>query len=114
MSLADLMTRTVQVRRRQPAGPDAYGNDAPRASAVQPDVLGYLEQLSGEEQLVGANTQLATHLLVLPAGTAIDGHDQVVVDGDVFEVVGPESRPWHPRTGPGEHHVEVRLRYVEG
>jgi hypothetical protein len=66
--------------------------------------------MPGREITIGEQTQIANALLVLRAGQAIDGDDQVVKDGVLYEVVGPPGRFEEP--GLGEHHVEVNLRTV--
>lgn len=114
MTFNALMTRSVVVRRNQPVALDSYGNEQPRSFVADPPTVGYLEQVVASELLTGQSTQDSTHLLVLPPGTLVGSHDQVEVDGVSYEVVAPPSRPHHPHTGPGEHHVEVRLRLVEG
>lgn len=106
-----LLTRTATVVPVN-AGPalDEYGNLVEVAGAGV-NYPAWLEQTAGDERTEDRDTQLADWLLVLPVGAVIDGNDRVQVEGKTFEVVGPPARVHTPR---GEHHVEARLRSVDG
>lgn len=112
MPLAGLLNQPIVVERWSAGPTDGYGNPT-RAKASEYSVLGYLEQTDATEVAVDRETFVSNWLLVLPAGSAIDGGDRVRYDSDSYEVVGQPARPWNPRTRR-EDHVEVRLRQVTG
>ena len=112
MTLASLLTRPVTIEHRSPsASLDKYGNPL-AGTTSSTETVGYLEQTEAVEVVVGQETYTSTDLLVLPAGTSLDGSDRVVVDGERFEVLGAPNRPWGPSTG--EHHVEARMKRSVG
>lgn len=84
-------------------------HDAPTGTTR---VRGWLHQLDeSEQQSATRDAEVSTHILRLPVGTPIAFHDQVRVDGQLFNVDGPPARVWRPG---GEHHIRVSLRYVDG
>lgn len=111
VSLDTLLTQTVTI-----IVPgitiDTYENpvlDWP--GATRTDVLGRLEQASSVEVTLQRDTVVSDWLLFLHPDVSINPLDRVEADGRVFEVVGapaPAQAPW------GVHHLEVRLRYLEG
>ena len=70
-----------------------------------------VHQETRSEVLDGGAAQVAGWVCYLPAGTAVDGADRIVWGALTFEVDGPPPRAWPPQ---GEHHVEARLRHVDG
>lgn len=111
MSLGKLAKRPVTYHRHSTSGTDAYGNpqDTWTADPTTTDV--WLEQTQATEVTANENTQTSDWLLIDPDPDAgLSGRDRVVVDGDMFEVVGPPHVVYTPR---GPHHVEARLKHVD-
>lgn len=106
MSLASLLTQTVEVLHRSDGAEDDYGNPVAEWS----DGVSYpgrLEQRSGSELTVDRDTQVADWVLFLPPDAVISGDDRVTWDDMTFEVIGPPVVARAPR---GPHHVEAALR----
>lgn len=111
MSYRDLLAQTVTVLTVDEAGEDEFGNRVPGWPGPGVTYPARLTQVSGDEVTIGRDAQVSEWKLYLEADAVIGGRDRVV-DGDrVFEVVGP---PLLARTPRGVHHVEARLRYIEG
>jgi hypothetical protein len=109
-NLSKLLKRDVTIIRREESGDeDTYGNDIPKVTNLA--VKGELQQRSRDEA-EGTISQ-TNWLLILPAGTPIDGNDAVVVDGDTYEIIGDPWPAWNPRLGRYEH-IEVTLRRTSG
>ena len=111
MSYRGLLTQTVTVVRRNAGAEDRYGNATDEwAAGVEHPAR--LTQVAGSEATAGRDAQISDWKLYLEADVEIDGSDRVVdEDGRTFEVVGP---PTVARTPRGVHHVEARLRHIEG
>lgn len=111
MSFAALLSRTATISGRSQTGPpDEY--NMPTWVATSSTASCYLEQTERREVTVGRETQLATHLVIFPSGTVLDGSDLVTIDGTTYEVLGP---PWSvDQPGSGEHHIEANLRELTG
>lgn len=92
-------------------GRDRFGDPAPGAPPF--DVEGCnLQDQSSEETDRGERQVVVDARAFLPSGTPVSSRDQVRHGTDVYEVHG---RPAHHRDLDGNpHHVEVRLRSVEG
>lgn len=112
MALESLMTTPVTVVRPSLAT-DRNRNQVPDwAGASSTSTRGWLAQTSAAELIeAGRDGGMSAWLLYLPAGTVIDRTCRVQVSGVTYDVDGPVNRAPTPR---GEHHVEVRLRLVEG
>lgn len=106
------LSRTVTVEHRTEGTLDVYGDPVTTTTSTV-TVLGELQQLDRYEYTEDRNTQRADWLLLLPAGTTIDGTDRVTVDGTTFEVVGPPEPVWHPWKQRVDH-VEARVRRTDG
>lgn len=107
--LARHLTTPVTIVRRVPNGTDEYGNviydEEPH------DAMGYLGPLSELETQLG-RAEVGLYLLVLDSGTAslVDGFCSFLIDGAVYEAVGPASVP-ESLTTPGRiHHVQFTVR----
>lgn len=113
MSIDAFFVRTVTIQHPVLV-PSGYG-DGMEEDFTTPTttvVKGWLHQLSESEQVSSTrDADVSTHVLRLPAGTAIDSGDRVVVDGQTFLVDGPVAKHWRPN---GEHHRRVPLRYIDG
>lgn len=112
MSLAGLLNQPLTIQRRGVVGTDEYGNDV-LGTVSTPAAVGYVEQTAAKEITVGQETYTTDWLVVLPAGTAIDGSDRIVHDGRLLEVIGSPHEAWNPRRRAVDH-VEVRAREVTG
>jgi hypothetical protein len=112
VTIEQLMTHPVTILHRSVSGSaDEYGNPLTDTDSTT-DLLGYFQQTSAHEITVGQETYTSDAILILAAGTVIDGSDQALIDGLIYELVGPPARPWRPSTG--EHHVSCRLQQVTG
>jgi hypothetical protein len=122
-TLPHLLQRPLVILRVDPAGTvDDYGNQRP-AVIERVDMWGYLEQTEASEVTVDEQTYRADWLMVLPAGTPLDGWDRVEVpdltetdaDGNprvaTFEVIGTPERPRRPWANT-ETQVQATLRRV--
>lgn len=108
--LADLLKRPITIVRSSDSGSlDAYGNDMPVKQLIP--MLGELQQRTRTE--AEGTVSVTGWLLILPAGTTLDTNDQVVVDGDTYEIAGDPWPAVNPRTGT-ESHVEVSLTLISG
>lgn len=112
MSLASLLVHDVTLLRAGTTT-DRYGADAKDwDTATETDTQGWVTQTSGvEDRTDGREAQVGSWTLYLAAGEDLLGGDRVVWGTYTFEVDGPPLQAWTPR---GEHHVEARLRLVEG
>lgn len=109
MSLAGLLNQSCTITTRaDSATVDRYGNPAQTESTAT--TVCYAEQRTRAESSDGkGEVQQEEWLVMLPAGTTVNGHDKITVGSLVLEVVGP---PWpvrNPRT-QSESHVECNAR----
>lgn len=110
MSLETLLSRTATITSRTQSGPrDSHGNRAWVETTITSPC--YLEQTAEQELTVDRETQIADHLLVLPANAIIDGNDDVEIEGQHFIVVGPPKVFYRFDV---VHHVEANLRSLSG
>jgi head-tail adaptor len=112
VSLARLLARTVTIKRAG-STTDRYGASVKNwNTATTTATTGWLSQASSVEvNDLGREGQESLWTLVLPVDTDILGGDRVTIEGTTYEVDGPPNRAWTPR---GEHHVEARLKLVQG
>lgn len=109
MTLAGLLNQSCTITTRTDAATaDRYGN--PDQTEATTATVCYCEQRSRTETKTGdGEVQQEEWLVMLPAGTTVNGHDKITVGALVLEVVGP---PWpvrNPRT-QSESHVECNAR----
>jgi hypothetical protein len=111
VTLARLANRPCTVTSRTPGDTrDAFNNPVNVETATT--TVCYVEQLGATEDTTSGDVQSDRWLVVLPAGTSIDGGDVVTVDGMDLEVDGPPWPAYNPRTRTVAH-VEckaVRVR----
>lgn len=112
MSLTRLLVHTVTIRRPGTTT-DRYGATVKDwATATDTDVDGWVAQTSAiEVNDLGREGEHSDWTLVVPVDTDLLAGDRVIWNDTTFEVDGPPNRAWTPR---GEHHVEARLKLVEG
>ncbi len=109
MTLAALLNQSCTITTRTDSGTvDRYGNPAQTEASTATTC--YCEQRTRTESKDGkGEVQQEEWLVVLPAGTTVNGLDQITVGSLVLEVVGP---PWpvrNPRT-QAESHIECTAR----
>jgi hypothetical protein len=105
-------TETVEIVRASSRTTDRYGNRVPDWSTASRTVtFAWLEPATGKENTTGRDSQEWEWIMLCPASVELTGRDRVIYGGTTFEVVGP---PAIRRTPRGPHHMEARLRYVEG
>lgn len=114
MTLASMMVHDVTVVHAGTTT-DAYGNQTKDwTAATRTAVRGWVSQTSGNEVLDGREAEVSEWAVYLPAGTVVTGGDRVEwadLPAVTFEVDGP---PNPARTPRGPHHVEARVKVVEG
>lgn len=110
MSLANLLTHTVEVRSSSAGVEDEFGN-ATASWGAWTTYRGRVEPISGREDVVDRETQIGDHQVFLPHDAVIQGDDQVRYDDITFEVIGP---PEHYTTPRGPSHIVARIRSVDG
>lgn len=112
MTLTALLNRTCTIIRRSESGStDELGNEIPDEEAVE--TVCELQQRNRSEQGNQGEVSSTDWLLILPADTDIGTGDAVVVDEEVYEMVGDPWPARNPRTAT-ESHVEASLRRVVG
>lgn len=112
MSLTSLLVHDVTIRRAG-TSTDRYGATVKDwGTATDTEVKGWVARSSElEVNDQGREGQSSQWVLFLPAETDIVGGDRVIWRSTTYEVDGPPNPAWTPR---GEHHVEARLKLVEG
>lgn len=113
MSLARLANQEVEILPFDEGATDEYNNPTPTWPEENVrKTTGWLEQIGERENTDDRNTQITEWTLVIADPDAeLGGRDRVRIDGITYEVIGP---PRGPRTPRGRHHLEVRLRHVDG
>lgn len=111
MSVAALMNQVCTITSRATgATVDRYGN--PAVTETTSATTCYAEQTRRTEDTTNTDQQAQDWLVVLPAGTAVDGHDVITIGSLVLEVVGPPWPARNPRT-QSVSHIEVSARMVQ-
>ena len=112
MPLSTLLNRPCTIiRRSESEDLDAHFN--PILEEVEVQTVCELQQQRRDEPGDHGELSDTRWLLILPAGTAIDTGDGVVVDGDTYEMVGDPWPARNPRTQE-ESHIEATLRRTAG
>lgn len=114
MTFEHLLVRQATVMRAG-TSTDRYGNRIDDwNAAIETTVAAWWAQ-SGGELIQGVREEGVTWdvTLFLRAGAQIHAGDRVRLDGDVFEVSGPPVTAWRP-IPQGAHHIEARLKRMEG
>lgn len=107
MTLETLLNRPVTIVNRSGDEVDEYGGGVPAEAFVE--TVGELQQQRRTEPGDQGELSDTTWALFLPAGTVIGTGDQVLCDGDTYEVVGAPWAARNPRLRV-ESHVEATLR----
>lgn len=109
-----LLRQTVTIARRGSSTTNTHGSPV-TATTSTVTTTGYLEQtVEGTAETEDSqNTAGAEYKLVLPAGTGIDHSDRVTIDSVTYEVTGIPASAVRATTG-AEHHIEARVRRVDG
>jgi len=119
MSLAALMTESVDIYRYTSTTEDSLGDEVKVWSQID-TVDAFVGRagiassrwLETSEEIVGRDQVLADYSFMLPPGTDIEAYDRVVHDGRTFEVVGIPSQAIKP--GAGSQFVLVKGKHIEG
>lgn len=105
MTISSLMSLPCTVlARTTSASTDAYGDEI-RTEAATVTVC-ELQQVSTGEP--GDEVASTGYRLFLPANTAIDQDDSVVIEGQHYEISGKPNLLRNPRTG-NDSHIEVEI-----
>lgn len=103
------MNQSCTITTRADAGTkDRYGN--PDVTETTTTTVCYCEQRTRTESSDGkGEVQQEEWLVMLPAGTTVDGLDKITVGSLVLEVTGPPWSVRNPRT-QSTSHVELTAR----
>lgn len=111
MSLAGLLNQACTITTRTDAGTvDRYGN--PELTTATTATVCYAEQKSRSEDTANTDQQSQEWLVLLPAGTTVDGNDLITVGSLALEVIGPPWEARNPRT-QAVSHIECTARQVK-
>lgn len=111
MSVEEMLTQTVTLRRRSGETRTATGASEPTFEEATTTM--YLEpRAEGSSEAEGErNTGMGTWLGVARASDAFDHWDQVLYGDKVLDITAPLRPMWDPRAGAVSH-VELDLREV--
>lgn len=112
MTLAALLNQPLTIQRRASTSTDEYGDDVPGTVSTV-ETHGYVEQTEATEVTVDRETYRTDWLVVLPAGTPIDGSDRIIHGARLLEVIGSPHEAWNPHRRAVDH-IEARAREVTG
>jgi hypothetical protein len=108
MTLATLMTESVQILRR--SGGDDY-DEVPTFTFVA-TVDSFVGRKDTTETVAGRDQVVADYQFMFPAGTDVRPYDRLLYGGRTFEVVGLPAPAIKP--GVGEQFRTVKALFVEG
>jgi hypothetical protein len=108
VSIATAFTQTLTIQRLSAARDEIGGVIPGVASSV--NVPGYIEPVSGQEDLVERNTPIGTWVAYMPAGTDVTTEDRVAFSGHTFEIESVE--PFQHWGSSSIDHIRLRLREV--
>jgi len=119
MSLAGLMTESVEIYRYTSTTQDSTGDEvkvweliATVDAFVGRAGIASSRWLETSEEIVGRDQVLADYSFMLPPGTDIHAYDRMVHLGRTFEVVGVPSDAIKP--GSGSQFMVVKGKHIEG
>lgn len=109
---ARLLPLTV-TKVRPAATTDRYGNTVYDygAAATRTTIAAWIDQASASEETPDGRDAIAGGWKLITNDTDIDANDRIEWDSVVYELDGPS---WPVHTPAGLHHIEARLRRVEG
>lgn len=110
MTLATLLAHTATIVTPG-VTVDRYGPTPDWTNAAETTTRAWFSQRSALEDRDHREAQIGDWVGFFPAGTILTGHDRVRWGSITFEVDGPPNPAGTPR---GAHHVEARLRVVDG
>jgi hypothetical protein len=111
VTFANLLVLPVTIVQRSAQPEGGYGEDV-FVETGRIDTRGYLRPLSGFEDLTQQATTRTQGTLFLAATDPLSADDQVVIDGQTWEVTAVGL--WrNPRTRQ-DHHVEATVELVVG
>lgn len=106
----DLLTKPMTLRHKEPGTVDESGRPTP--AITETDVLGgYRHRLFGTVE-DGGMVAIEELVVYLPPDCGASASDEVLIDGQVYELQGKPHRAWNHRLG-FVHHLECRARGVE-
>jgi head-tail adaptor len=108
VTIATALTQTLTIQRLN-AARDEIGGVVPGV-ASSADVSGYIEPVTGEEDLVNRNTPIGQWTAYVPVGTDVTTEDRIAIAGHEFEIESVE--PFAHWGGAGIDHTRLRLREV--
>lgn len=106
-----LLTRAVDILEPG-TDTDDYGNttrtwDAEDATTVR----GWLHRIATSEDLQNRDADIGDWILILPATATVTSDCRITVDDTTYEIVGA---PYTAHTPRGPHHIEARLKVIDG
>lgn len=108
MTLASLMTETVEIYRRT----DGDDFDEVPTYPLVDTVQAFVGREDTTETVAGRDQVVADYGFMMPPGTDVRPYDRLVHLGRTFEVVGLPAPAIKP--GAGEQFRSVKAKWVEG
>jgi hypothetical protein len=109
---ARLLPLTV-TKVRPASTTDRYGNTVYDygAAATRTSVAAWIDQASASEETPNGRDVMVGDWKLITNDTDVDAADRIEWDSVAYELDGPA---WPVHTPAGLHHIEARLRRVEG
>lgn len=109
MPISSLLNRVCTlVYRTEDGTPDAFGNPTIDITAVA--AVCEVQQRQRDERTVAGEVATTYWAVYLPADTTVDDLAAVIVDGDVYELLGPPWPARNPRTQTVSHVEATAVR----
>ena len=112
MSLANMLSQPISIRRMSAVTLDEYGNTVQTQDGDLIDTFGYLELTESVETLNDRDTVVSGHQLWLPVDVGLSAFDIVHIHRQDYQVDGTPWTVFNPRTGQ-ESHLIAKLKVVE-
>ena len=112
MSLANMLSQPISIRRMSANTVDEYGNWVQAQDGDLLDTFGYLELTESVETLNDRDTIVSGYQLWLPTDVGVSAFDIVYIHGQDYQVDGTPWTVFNPRTGQ-ESHLIAKLKAVE-
>lgn len=112
MSLANMLSQPISIRRMTANTVDEYGNTIQTQDGDLIDTFGYLEQTESVETLNDRDTIVSGLTLWLGVQDGLSAFDIVYISGQDYQVDGTPWTVFNPRTGQ-ESHIQAKLKVVE-